>query len=143
MIGVNRDGVTVKMEGGDAVRGVLNKLPARIERKVLIKGLRAGAKVILKEARRLVPVRTGTLKRSLGIVVIRGRGKAELAVAARSGKQRKYDGWYAHLVEFGPVKSRAHPFLRPAMDAKEQEAVDEASRVIRDQIQIEVEKLVR
>lgn len=46
-------------------------------------------------------------------------GPAEYAVVAGDD-----DVFYGHLVEFGTVHSAAQPFLIPAMEAREDEAVD-------------------
>ena len=83
---------------------------------------------ISKEAKRLAPVgETGALKRSIGKKVKAYRGGVWGGVGPRTGGQfTRIDAKgkshvpanYAHLVEFGTIKTRAQPFLRPALDKK-------------------------
>lgn len=87
------------------------------------RALRAGAEVVLRHARELAPVRTGGLKKALK-VGRRGSGRnaGTVEVGAFYG-----DAPHAHLVEGGHGGERAappHPFLQPAAEMSEGEAID-------------------
>ena len=67
-------------------------------------------------------------------------------VAVRHGKKYRkqgkrgnlsQDAWYWRFLEFGTRKMRAHPFMRPALEAKRREAVDAIK--VRLSLQIETE----
>ncbi|MEO6709305.1 MAG: HK97-gp10 family putative phage morphogenesis protein [Planctomycetota bacterium] len=88
-------------------------------------------------------VETGALKRSVivkklppsqtpltseHIVTVRGRGKK-----LKSGKTQD-SAPYAHFLEFGSVKMPAEPFLRPALDAGKQEAIQAMKDKLADRI---------
>jgi len=82
----------------------------------------AGIKPIFEEMVRRVPERTGGLKKSLRFVVTLKprKGSAE----AKAGPTKK--GAHAVFLEFGTVKMPAQPFMRPAADAKAEEAAQRA-----------------
>ena len=141
--------VKVKMNAEEIVMN-LEKLEKKIQRKFVRKAMREGAKVLLNEARARVPVRTGNLQKSLGISVKTKKGNLEMHVSPRTVKESKAhkkvlvghtkkgkpiykyytptgklvpDGYYGRFVELGTKKMSARPFLRPAFEAKGEEAV--------------------
>lgn len=61
------------------------------------------ANPILKAARKNVPVRTKTLKKSIKKIKKhqKYRGLFLYKITCSKGKDAKYDGWYAHIVERG------------------------------------------
>ena len=59
--------MTIKLKGGPELLLLLDELPKNLERNVIRGGLRAGAKVIQQQAKANVPVRTGKLKKAIGI----------------------------------------------------------------------------
>ena len=59
--------MTIKLKGGPELLRLLDELPKNLERNVIRGGLRAGAKVIQQQAKANVPVRTGKLKKAIGI----------------------------------------------------------------------------
>jgi HK97 gp10 family phage protein len=122
------------------------KLSGQVVRKILNKG----AKPIIAEAQRLVPVGEGDLKKSIGAIAGRGQGKGEqVYVGPRRGG--RFKGFVGHLIEYGTaphlIKAKAEggllhllgnrfatevqhpgtaarPFMRPAFDTKKDEAID-------------------
>lgn len=87
----------------------------------LNKIVKAGAEPILQQAITNAPVKSGTLKKSLK-VVMRKKGTRS---KARIGVQKGSGGYYATFVEYGhggPHPAGPHPFLAPAFDAKQEEA---------------------
>ena len=71
----------------------------------------AGAEVIMQKAQDLCPVDTGFLQRS---AFINDQGDEVLI---------GFDAEYASYVEFGTYKMEAQPYLRPAIDEMELEAL--------------------
>ncbi len=59
--------MTIRLKGGPELLRMLDELPKNLERNVIRGGLRAGAKVIQQQAKANVPVKTGQLKRAIGI----------------------------------------------------------------------------
>lgn len=128
------------------VRGILNK----------------AAKPIIAEAKSRVSKDDGDLEKSIGSIPGRGRGKGEqVYVGPRRGG--RFKGYAGHLVEYGTaphiIKAKAasgllhlrgnvfvehvnhpgaaaRPFMRPAFDAKKDEAIaiikDECKAIILD-----------
>jgi len=128
--------VRMKVEGGDKLARKLQVLEETVAREHMRESILAGAEIVRAEAARLAPVRTGTLANDLQKEVVK-QTKTRVEVKVGPGKK----GWYGRLVEEGhaivvngqkvgdvPPK----PFLRPAFDAKleeaEQAAVDELRR---------------
>lgn len=127
----------VAVKGLKELDAFLKRLPAKVEGNILRGALRAGAKVILTEAKVLVPVgppnaenvrlyggHEGALRDSIRISTSRRKGDVKASVKA-GGKNKKTgaDVFYAHFIEFGTVKGNAIPFLRPSLDSKQGEAV--------------------
>lgn len=155
----------VRIEGLADLHKLMQELPAKIEANALRGGLRAAAKVIEAEAKRLAPVGTGkhvgTLRDSLRVSVRRRNGKVDATVKA-GGKK----AWYARLVEFGTAAhlirpknrkslffaslareqvnhpgAKKKPFMRPALDSKAQQAMQTLADYLRARLPKEFRKL--
>lgn len=96
-----------------------------------------GAEVIAEEARRRVPRKTGLLKENI-VVRTEKRGRP---VHAYVGVIYGLGGApHAHLVEYGTARGgKPHPFIRPAMSAKKQEA----QKVIIESIAFQIDKRLK
>ena len=77
--------------------------------------LEKAAEVIAEDARRRVPKDSGKLERSIRVVRLRGDTRRNIRVYA--GNRTKGGAYYAHMVEYGTVKMKKKPFLRPALNA--------------------------
>jgi len=131
----------VKFSGFDDVFKKLEQLPRRVESNVVRRAVRAGGAILVKEARSLVPVDSGTLKKSIGQKPQRARkSHFFIQVGARAGKKQKNDAWYAHLIEFGTKYQPARPFLRPAFDKKEKEIVKKIGEKLNEGIHREAKR---
>ena len=80
--------------------------------------LRDVAKFLRRRIKELVPIKEGILKRNVGTWVRKdknGTPRLQVGVYDRArAKQKGYTyAYHAHLVEFGTVKTRPRPFLRP------------------------------
>ncbi len=58
----------------------------------------------------------GTLSKSIRVVRLKGDPKLDVRIYAGARKSDRLTAYYAHMVEFGTVKMRARPFLRPALN---------------------------
>ena len=118
-----------------AVQDALKNLPAKLQQRVVVGATRAAAATIAKEAREIVPVRTGLLKKSISVRMVPKRKtpsghvhfyvvpltKMKFTASIKIGGQSaKLKGtrtvFYAHMVEFGTVNMAAQPFMRPAYE---------------------------
>jgi len=132
----------VNVSGLKELNRTLEQLPRKLQDQAVKNAMAAGARKIRDEAKNLVPVRTGTLKEN--IVVSR--------TVKKGGKRRSLKGsvvigikdearFYAHLIEFGTSQTSAQPFLRPAFDAKHDEALQVIGKKIGDQVEKKARKL--
>ena len=88
-------------------------------RKELNHAAAEGAEVIAEEARRIVPVKTGKLKRN--IVVKQNKRNTRPNAFVGINYSRTGGAPYAHIVEWGNATNKAHPFIRPAATRKQSE----------------------
>ncbi len=95
---------------------------------------RRAAMVVRDEARDLVPVRTGRLKRS----IFAGGGDPTKSNALVGVNQNAKRGGapYGHIIEFGSSTRDAHPFMRPAIRA----ARPTAAKIIAEGLQKAIEE---
>lgn len=136
---------------------LLNEFESKEVKKILRKSaapLRKAARSNIKDAE--TPVKRysggkvvaiynpGNLRRSIKILTFR-RSKFAVFVGPQVGKasSKEYgrpgqpvDGYYAHMVEFGTINSRAKPYMRPAFSKTK-------SRIIQIAIQKVKEKSIR
>lgn len=155
---------SIEIKGAKELYDQLQQLPAKIERNVMRGAIRAGALVIQEEAKQLVPVgkgpTAGQLRDSIRVSVRAIQGKVFATIRAGNGK-----AFYAHFVEFGtaaheerPQGARSlffagvfsevvkhpgaapKPFMRPALDAKAQSAIDAVADYVRERLPKEFTK---
>ena len=130
--------LTFKIEGAKELERALKQIPLKFQKRIAKSAVRAGANVILKEARQRVSVDRGVLKKSLRVVSRSRRvGDAVASVVTRAGKKwqaRGMDARYAGKVEFGTKTRPATPFLRPALDTKAAEAIKAIAKMITKKI---------
>ena len=93
----------------------------------IITALMRGGMIIETDAKRRCPVDTGRLRASLTTDVER-EGKTTFVLKVGTNVE------YASFVENGTSRMAAQPFLRPAVDAKAKDVVDEIRESIREQI---------
>jgi HK97 gp10 family phage protein len=129
------------IKGADEMERLLKELGPKVAARVGDQALRAGARPIVAEAKRLVHKRTGELRKSITARIERKRKDDDervVLIGFKAPASRR-----AHLEEFGTAHSRAHPFMRPAMDSKAGEALDEIGRVMAKGITREAAKLAK
>lgn len=109
------------VKGLSELQKFLEALPANMEAKIMRSALRAGAKVILAEAKAKVPVAppnaenqrlyggyTGALRDSLRVTARLSKGVVTATVRA-GGNKRGADVYYARWVEYGTAAHRIVP----------------------------------
>jgi len=157
---------TVTLTGDKEIRKALKELPDRTRVRVLVKANGVIMRKALRIAKKLVPVKHGLLKASLGVKTFKdgkskhGGGAVATAIGPRKGfravlktnagvtrKSRKGrekvadPRKYAHLVEFGTQRTAARPFLRPALQAIEGDIDGEYAALVFAGIEAEWDKI--
>lgn len=142
------------IKGGRELDAMLKSLAPKIEKNIMRAALRAGANELRAEARANVPVDEGYLRASIRVST-RGKGGKVYASLKAGGKKAPH----ANLVEFGtkPHKilpkdggglaiggkvvaaidhpgARPKPFMRPAFDARAQQAIGAVAAKIRERL---------
>lgn len=114
-------GVTLK--GDKALDALLAQLPKRAAKRVLGKALRAGAKPIQKEAKRIAPKDKHELAKSITVRKGKRKRKDGQSVVVFPDPLRFKDYFHAPAVEFGTAHTEAQPYMRPAWENKKEEAL--------------------
>jgi len=134
-----------ELNGGKELSDALQELPRRVSNKILRKALRQGGNVLLKKARANAPVKSGVLRRSIKLRVdLRGTPAAIITVRIppKSGIQKaKLGPYYGSFLELGTRKMAAHPFLRPAFDSVNGDALEKFIETLNDGIEAEAKTL--
>lgn len=148
---------TIQLQGFRELATALKELPKRVARNGLRSATSAGAAVVRNEARSRAPVDTGEMKRDIQMKRERDFGNTEglsasVSVYVRGGKKSRLagkarnvdkDSFYWKFVEFGTAKMAAQPFMRPAFEAKKEEAVAVIGQKLDERIQAEAADLAR
>ena len=154
------DGVTVKLEGVDALNKALAEATKQIRTKAVRSALRKAGQVISKEAKQAAPVlsaptktrKPGTVKKAIAVraskfarqagnegvfINVRPlRGSRQKALG-KAGAKNPNDPFYWRFQEFGTVKMKARPFLSPSAESKGNEAI----KTFMDSVIPQIEKL--
>jgi len=141
----------IRVKGLADLNKFLQQLPAKVEQSVLRGALRAGANVVMAEAKANVPVDSGQLRDGLKVSTNSRRGRVTAKVKA-TGKHAFIAPWLeygtaAHKITakkgkglfFGGLfvkgvqhpGARPKPFLRPALDGRAQDAVVAAAQYMK------------
>jgi len=129
--------------GMDAIFKSMDQLVPAVQKKVFRKVLRAGAKIVAKEAKAQAPRgKTGVLVKSIKVLARKRNRKGIIGANVTCGDEHPYKGkaYYGAFIEFGTKKLEPRPFMKEAFDAKKEEAIAEMTRLaaelIEEQIQI-------
>lgn len=95
--------IKVKITGLKNLEKNLKKLELKQAKNVLRASIRAGGRVVVKAARNNLPGNYIVLRKSLTVKVKRQRSPVFIVaqVGTTTGKNARYDGYYANMVEFG------------------------------------------
>lgn len=144
----------INVTGLRELQAFLDQLPAKMEANVIRSALRAGANVILEEAKQNVPVGDGDLRKSIRVSTKSKRGLVTASIKAGNKK-----AWYWKFVEYGTAAhkiagrkggilsfggffgrsvshpgAQAKPFMRPALDTKSNEAIAAVGEAIKKRL---------
>lgn len=97
---MNARTINTKVLGLAELEKTLKQLPAKLERNVLRGAVRAGGRVFEREAKSLVPVDQGVLRKSIRTSVRLVRGRPMATIKAGGGS-----AWHARLVEYGHTQT--------------------------------------
>ena len=150
-----------KIEGLEALYKQMQELPLKVEKNIMRGALQAGQEVFLERARELVPVKSEDLRNSLRIETSENAG--EIAATLIAGDEKAY---YAHIVEGGAARhfikpknkkalsfagvavegvdhpgAKKQPFMRPAFDAGNREAIEAVAAYVREHLPQELNKV--
>jgi len=138
-----KDGITIKVDpkSFQLLENFTKRLGTKIKTKVVQRGLALMAKPMVETAKSLVPVRTGTLRRSITHVVkppTANQTKALVGINMNTSGvwlgQRIYPRKYAVPVEF-----KNTPYLRPAY----QKNRVKSTKIFREYLKAEFPKAVK
>ena len=158
--------VKVTIDGLAEIARKLKLLPQRIGMNAMRRALRKGANVIRDAARQNAKRidDQSTSEQIVKNITVQGGGRKRekreggpmirVGVLGGARDMSKYgelkgagsgnpggDTWYWRLLEFGTSRSRAQPFMRPAMDDKAQAAFDAAAAAAIKETDRELAKL--
>ncbi len=127
--------VSITIEGGKKLDKKLNAMDRRVATKVLKKSFKAAMEPVKAEAKRLVPVDTGALRRSIRIATYKGKDYVGAVVRTGTRKQLKIPAnaksYYPAFIEYGSQGERARPYLRSALFKKRKVVLNRVSDDIR------------
>jgi HK97 gp10 family phage protein len=141
---------TTNIKGLAELQRALDSLPAKIEANIMRAAMRAGAKVIAKEAAANVNSVSGALAASVRFGARPNAKEGKVLGYVRAGgkaKKGKAAAFYAHMVEYGTAEhvikarppnkmlaigvaqvkhpgAKKRPFMRPALDTHAQAALE-------------------
>lgn len=132
--------VKVTVKGLKEVDRALKQIGPELAQQAGDSALRAMAKPIIAEARRIAPKRTGRYAENIAFQKNRKGDDDQRAghIGVRAPWSR-----LAHLLEFGTAKMAAKPHLRPALDGQGENAVKEGGVVLARSLKNIVRKLER
>ncbi len=107
----------LELEGIENLIAEVEKLGAKGNR-IENKALREAGDIVKEAIKVEVPIRTGTLKRSIETSRVKTKDGIK-HVEVGPGK----DGYYGKFVEFGTVKMKAKPFMAPGYEKSKDKAL--------------------
>ncbi len=119
----------IDVEGADDLVQMFDELGLAAE-EILDQATKNAAEIVLADAKRKVPVRTGALRASLDIKAEKNKKPTKKVYRVFSKGVRSGGVRYAFAVENGTSKMSARPFLRPALDNNKNQIKDEMNRTI-------------
>lgn len=138
--------VSIRLEGVKELERELERLPSKVQKKMLRPSLRASAKPIRDEAVRRAPRRKSPPPRGSSRYHPAGKELYRSIKVRSAGRQPGLDaaiqvktGPHGHLLERGTIHIGAQPFMRPAYDTRKGEAI----RVFRETLGKRIEDEVR
>lgn len=147
-----------EIKGLKELSKALKAFPQNVQNNILNSAVRAGAVTIQKEARKNVSIRTGLTKASIIIKKRRPKSKTRIKFSigirrikdgrewyeknlnSKYFKDKPKDAYYAHMIEFGTSKAEASPFMRPALESKADEVINEVRKKMQQRLDKEIQR---
>jgi len=120
------DGITIgtNITGFDQLDKLLQRLPERVEKKILQKSVNKAMRTVLKDFKAAAPVHTGeqsdaserygTIKKNLKVVRLRRTKRGQ-----KGARIDTTDSFWAHIYEFGSRSQPARPWFLPVFRKSE------------------------
>lgn len=128
-----------EVKGMAELTRALKAFPSNVQKNILNSAIRAAASSIQKEAKKNALVRTGKLKKD---IIIKKRRTTNTRIRYSIGIRRgtKEDAFYGHILEFGSSKMAASPFMRPALESKAGESINDVKKKMQQRIDKEIKR---
>jgi HK97 gp10 family phage protein len=131
---------TTRIKDAREIERVLKQLPDKLSEQAFVNALRAGARIIVRDAQHRVPVFSGALRDAITVrkatKKMQRRGAGNVVIGFKKPESRR-----AHLTEFGTSSQPAQPFMRPAIDSKGAAAIDAIGEKLGREVESKAEKL--
>lgn len=147
----NRAGTGIVVHGVEQLANTMDKIGDALKTRTISRASEDAANVIMHEAKRLCPVRSGRLRASIHVekghvpIALERATKASRQASAKLKGIKQYayavicgegfftgDTYYSGMVEFGTVKWAGKPFMRPAAQAKKDVVRQIFRKAVRD-----------
>jgi HK97 gp10 family phage protein len=136
---------TVSIKGLQGLEDALSQFAPKLVKKAFKEAMHAADQPIIETAKQLAPVmavatkdrQPGELRDSIGenITIKRDRVRARVGPRRIKGESNQSPGAWGLMEEFGSIHNPPQPYLRPAFDARKQEAVDKFADTLRAAIE--------
>lgn len=135
-------GVDIQLLGDKRLQRQLNSLDRKVQRKVVRRALREGAKIVAEAAKENAPVDEGTMRDSIKVRAHKARRRGEFGVSVRTGTREELGipqdamGYYPFSIEHGYINAltgqhvAANSFMRRAADENEAIVFTRIRRII-------------
>ena len=129
--------VQFKFEGDKQLKKKLESLNRTARGRALRKAAKAGAEEVVKEAKRRVPVDTGKTQKHIRSWFTERKSESVTVAVGVTAKSRVH---VARFLETGTSKMAARPFLRPAIEEKQRQAVEATHETMVEEVLEEAKK---
>lgn len=136
-------GISVTFTGSAEVKAIFDAMPGKVQKKLIRHALRAAAKAIQEDAKRIAPDETGALAKSIKVRAMkRSRTRVGVQVFTDSDSLQTdgKKGYYAAFTELGTSREAAQPFLRPALEGNKGQAQSMIASDIKDAVESQGEE---
>ncbi|AXX89340.1 hypothetical protein CKA55_07495 [Arcobacter suis] len=129
-----------EIKGLKELSKALKAFPQNVQNNILNSAVRAGIVTIQKEAKKNVPKRKRKLEKAIVIKKRRPKNKNQIKYQLGIKQGGEDDAYYGHIVEFGSSKMQAEPYMRPALESKADEVINEVRKKMSQRIDKEIER---
>jgi len=114
--------VKLSVTGIKEIDAVIKGLPLQLQDRVLKTAHADAAKIGVQAAKAIVPVKTGTLRDSIGVERVSMKRTTEIGLVQYGPRKRGgFKGFHGHLIEYGKnnrdgTKTKPQPFMEPSFN---------------------------